>query len=113
MESFIICIVYVVVVIAIAKIAGGKNKTSEKYYAAERSLKWPLVASMVLAMSFAGPAISGPVSSGYESGIAVILGYVGQWLEGSWLQPYVDFWIYIGVPADMAACQFLRYLNIA
>ncbi|WP_415930555.1 sodium:solute symporter family protein [Zhenpiania hominis] len=72
MTTFIVCVVYVIVIIAIGKITGGKNKTAEKYYAAERSLNWPLIASMVLAMSFAGPAISGPVSTGYETGIAVI-----------------------------------------
>lgn len=72
LKEFIICLIYVALTVVIAKFAGGKNKTTEKYYAAERSLNWPLIASMVLAMSFAGPAISGPVSTGYETGIAVI-----------------------------------------
>ena len=84
MSSFICSILYMVIVIAIGYFTSKKNDSTEKYFAAERSVTWPLIGMMLFAFIFAGPAVTGPISSGYEFGIECMWACMGMAIGCIW-----------------------------
>jgi Na+/proline symporter len=82
--SFVGSIIYMVVVIFIGWYTSRQNATTEKYYAAERSMRWPLIGMMLFAFLFAGPAITGPIQNGYSQGIEVMWACMGMAIGCIW-----------------------------
>ena len=84
MVSFVCSLLYMIIIIGIGYLTSRKNDTTEKYYAAERSVSWPLVGMMLFAFIFAGPTITGPIASGYSSGIECMWACEGMAIGCLW-----------------------------
>ena len=84
MTAFICSILYIVIVIAIGYFTSKKNDSTEKYFAAERSMTWPLIGMMLFAFIFAGPAVTGPLESGYDYGIECMWACMGMAIGCLW-----------------------------
>jgi SSS family solute:Na+ symporter len=84
MTAFIVSIVYMVIVIGIGWYTSRQNNTTEKYFAAERSVSWPLIGMMLFAFIFAGPAVTGPIESGYAYGIECMWACMGMAIGSAW-----------------------------
>jgi SSS family solute:Na+ symporter len=75
---------YMFVVIFIGWYTSRRNDTTEKYFAAERSVSWPLVGMMLFAFIFAGPTVTGPFETGYASGIECVWACLGMAIGSLW-----------------------------
>ena len=84
MAAFVCSVLYIILVVGIGYFTSRKNDSTEKYYAAERSMSWPLIGMMLFAFIFAGPAVTGPISSGYDFGIECMWACMGMAIGCLW-----------------------------
>lgn len=84
MAAFVCSILYIIIVIALGYMTSRNNDSTEKYFAAERSMTWPLIGMMLFAFIFAGPAVTGPIQSGYDFGIECMWACMGMAIGCVW-----------------------------